>query len=583
MRCNSGPCLRPRARPLVTLSVSHLFSQGLLSLFLSLWLLLPATLASAQSDDPWFEVDALNPGLAAAPDWLDRSTPRATMESLLRSARTDPEALSRAHLLDLSDLDPQEQPASGPRLARELVTVIERRAVLDWGQILDRPDALNARQTSSSATAGMKRRSLLVWEIELDGIPVAIRLDRIKPADGDPVWVISRQTVQKIPALYEAYGPSRYERLLPDSLREHAFWRLMWWEVFGLPLLALLAALAGQGTAVTLRRVGRHATRRITTAAFRAARTPMVLAAVALVLAIGTQTVFVFSGRLNTVLTPLIAACFVTAALMLIVNVVEVILDQITGFDEMDLTRQQFDEARTRATRIAAVRRILVIIVFLFGFGIVLASANLFRTYGFSLLASAGALTLILGYAARTILTNILASLQIALNQSARIGDRVVYRDALCHVERINFTYVQLRDWDGTRLVVPVSEFASTTFENWTLKEPEMLRVLKFKLAPEVDIDRLRDCFEEVLDTLDQADLDDLDKSAVRVTGQDAFGIDVWFMVPCRDPNSSWDTACLAREALIAHLARIEKEDRVAIFPDVAPPVDPNPPKSAAA
>ncbi|CAN0466536.1 unnamed protein product, partial [Laminaria digitata] len=280
MRCNSGPCLRPRARPLVTLSVSHLLSQGLLSLFLSLWLLLPATLASAQSDDPWFEVDALNPGLAAAPDWLDRSTPRATMESLLRSARTDPEALSRAHLLDLSDLDPQEQPASGPRLARELVTVIERRAVLDWGQILDRPDALNARQTSSSATAGMKRRSLLVWEIELDGIPVAIRLDRIKPADGDPVWVISRQTVQKIPALYEAYGPSHYERLLPDSLREHAFWRLMWWEVFGLPLLALLAALAGQGTAVTLRRVGRHATRRITTAAFRAARTPRVLAAV---------------------------------------------------------------------------------------------------------------------------------------------------------------------------------------------------------------------------------------------------------------------------------------------------------------
>ncbi|CAN0270945.1 unnamed protein product, partial [Chrysoparadoxa australica] len=209
----------------------------------------------------------------------------------------------------------------------------------------------------------------------------------------------------------------------------------------------------------------------------------------------------------------------------------------------------------------------LAIILFLFGFGIVLASANLFRTYGFSLLASAGALTLILGYAARTILTNILASLQIALNQSARIGDRVVYRDALCHVERINFTYVQLRDWDGTRLVVPVSEFASTTFENWTLKEPEMLRVLKFKLAPEVDIDRLRACFEEVLDTLDQADLDDLDKSAVRVTGQDAYGIDVWFMVPCRDPNSSWDTACLAREALIAHLARIEKEDRVAIFP----------------
>ncbi|MGP6085339.1 mechanosensitive ion channel family protein [Antarctobacter jejuensis] len=544
-------------------------------LLLGLCLLLLAAIAplsaQAQSDDaPWFEVDSLNSGLGPAPASIDRSTPRATMESLLRIPTDGPVSASRAHLLDLSDIPPEDQTTRGAFLAEQLVSVIHRRAVLDWGQILDRPDALDARQTSNSATAGMKRRSLLVWEIELDGIPAAIRLNRIKPAGGDPVWVVSRQTVQKIPALYDAYGPSGYEEHLPDVLRQTAFWRLMWWEVIGLPLLALLAALAGQGTAVALRRVGRHATRRITTAAFRAARMPLVLVAVALTLAVGTQTIFVFSGRLNSVLTPLIAAGFVTAALMLIVNVIEVILDQITGFDEMDLTRQQFDEARTRATRIAALRRILVIIVFLFGFGIVLASANLFRTYGFSLLASAGVLTLILGYAARTILTNILASLQIALNQSARIGDRVVYKEALCHVERINFTYVQLRDWDGTRLVVPVSEFASTTFENWTLKEPEMLRVLRFKLAPDTDIDKMRAVFEEVLDELDQAELDDREKSAVRVTGQDAFGIDVWFMVPCRDPNTSWDVACLAREALLSRLSRMEEEEEVTLFPQAS-------------
>ncbi len=554
------------------------------ALFAGLFLILLSPLAQAQSDDAaWFGVDSLNSGLASAPEALDRSTPRATMEALLRSAPDGAGDHWRAHLLNLSDIPAEEQALRGSRLADQLVTVIERRAVLDWGQILDRPDAMDARQTSSSATAGMKRRSLLVWEIELDGIPAAIRLNRIKPAQGDPVWVVSRQTVQKIPALYDAHGPLRYEELMPDALREHAFWRLMWWEVIGLPLLALLAALAGQGTAVLLRRLGRHATRRITTAAFRAARMPLVLAAVALTLAVGTQTFFVFSGRLNSVMTPLIAAGFVTAALMLIVNVIEVILDQITGFDELDLTRQQFDEARTRATRIAAVRRILVIIVFLFGFGIVLASANLFRTYGFSLLASAGVLTLILGYAARTILTNILASLQIALNQSARIGDRVVYKEALCHVERINFTYVQLRDWDGTRLVVPVSEFASTTFENWTLKEPEMLRVLRFKLSPDADIDRMREVFEAVLDELDPADLDDRDKSAVRVTGQDAFGVDVWFMVPCRDPNSSWDVACLAREALVRRLSRLEEEEDVTVFPQATLAADPDSPDPAAA
>lgn len=550
------------------------------ALLLAAFVCLLSAVAPAQAQDsPWFEIDTLNEGLGPVPEDLDRSTPRATMEALLRYDRRHVEALpspsemdpTPAHLLDLSAIDPDKQTEAGVVLAHQLMSVLQRRAVLNWGQIIDRPDALDARETSNSATAGMKRRSLLVWEIELNNIPVAIRLNRMKPANGDPVWVISRQTVQKIPGLYQAYGPSRFEQWLPDAVRTDAFWGLMWWEVIGLPLLVLLAGLAGWGTSMGLRRVGRHATHRVTSAAFRAARTPMIIAMVALVLSVGTQTLFVFSGRLSTVLSPLIAAGFVTAALMLIVNVIEVILDQVTGFDEMDLTRQQFDENRSQATRIAAIRRILVLVVFLVGFGIVLSSANLFRTYGFSLLASAGALTLILGFAARTILANILASMQIALNQSARIGDRVVYKDQLCHVERINFTFVQLRVWSGTRLVVPVNEFVSETFENWTLKEPEMLRILKFKLAPGVDMDGLRQCFDEVMDDLDQEELDDRDKAEVRLTGQDVFGVDVWFMLPCKDPNSSWDLACIAREKLVACMTEMETSKGASVFPEATP------------
>ncbi|MBP0481988.1 mechanosensitive ion channel family protein [Sagittula salina] len=556
--------------------------RGLLNavplLLAALWFALHPAGVSAQDtgsggDAPWFEVDRLNPGLGPVPNGLDRSTPRATVEALLRGTDRlgDPEDRERmlGHLLNLQDIPEAEQAEEGARLARQLLSVLNRRAVIDWGQIIDRPDALDARETSNAATAGMKRRSLLLWEIELDGIPAAIRLERIKAEGKAPVWVFSRQTVQKIPRLYDAFGPSSFEKWLPDALRQDAFWNLMWWEVIGLPLLILLATMTGHLTSKGLGRLGQYPKHRILRHAFRAARAPLIIVAVTLVLSIGTQTLFVFSGRLNTVLTPLIAAGFVTAALMLILNVIEVILDQITGFEDMDLTGRQFDESRTRATRLAAVRRILVIVVTLFGFGIVLASANVFRTYGFSLLASAGVLTLVLGFAARTILSNILSSLQIALNQSARIGDRVVWKDKLCHVERINFTFVQLREWSGVRIVVPVNEFVSTPFENWTLKEPEMLRMLKFKLAPHVDLDRLREAFDAVVAELDSEMLDDPEKAYVRVTGQDVFGMEVWFMLPCADPNTSWDAACIAREALIRRLNDLEKHDNVTIFPHV--------------
>uniref|UniRef100_UPI0037351512 mechanosensitive ion channel family protein n=1 Tax=Paracoccus marcusii TaxID=59779 RepID=UPI0037351512 len=239
--------------------------------------------------------------------------------------------------------------------------------------------------------------------------------------------------------------------------------------------------------------------------------------------------------------------------------------------EDVDLTAAEQAEARILATRLNAARRVLVVVVFLIGAGVVLSSADLAANLGLSLLTSAGALTIVLGFAARNVLGNIMASLQIALNQSARMGDRVVYKGELCHVERINMTFVQLRNWDSTRLIVPVEEFASETFSNWTLQDPAMLRVLKLKLDPRADIDMLRRTFKEVLNhvaTLEIGqNLGDLDDSSVSVADQDIFGILVWFSIPCRDPNTSWEVACAVRERLLAEAARIERETGNPVFP----------------
>ena len=525
------------------------------------------TRAEAQSSDPYYEIETLNAGLPAPPEALDRSTPRATIEALLRAEDLG-DWETAAHLLDLSALAEDAQATEGPKLARQLATVISRKIVIDWAEVIDRPDALDTNETSNAATAGQPRRSILLWELSPDRIPISIRLNRQKPDGGEPVWVIAPQTVPNIPTLYAAYGPSRFETRIPSALRQDAFWGLMWWELIGLPILVAAALFAGFLVSRAIRIVERWLDHRIFAAAIRASRTPAVIAAITTVMWIGTATIFVFSGRLDVLIQPLVAIGFVTSLLMLIVNTIEAILDGIMGFEDLDLTTRQRAEQREMATKIAALRRGLVLVVFLFGAGIVLASADVFQSYGFSLLASAGALTLVLGFAARKVLGNIMASMQIALNQSARIGDRVLYKDHLCHVERINFTYVQLRDWVGTRLVVPVEEFANETFENWTLTEPAMLRILKFKMHPKADIDALRDAFAEVIKSLDPKEVDDPENASVKVTGQDVFGIDVWFAVPCADPSTSWDLACEAREMVVLKAREIEERTGQPIFPD---------------
>jgi small-conductance mechanosensitive channel len=66
------------------------------------------------------------------------------------------------------------------------------------------------------------------------------------------------------------------------------------------------------------------------------------------------------------------------------------------------------------------------------------------RQYGVSLFASAGVAGLAIGLAARPLLLNMIAGIQIALTQPIRIGDTVIVEGEYGVVEEINATYVVL-------------------------------------------------------------------------------------------------------------------------------------------
>ncbi|WP_237271843.1 MULTISPECIES: mechanosensitive ion channel family protein [unclassified Sulfitobacter] len=517
----------------------------------------------------WYCVEALNVGLPAVPSEIDRETPRATMESLVRAVRRD-DWVGAAHLLDLSDIREDRQQQVGTSLIRQLETVISRKTVIDWDKLLDRPDALDATATSDRAMAGTPRKSLLLWTLDMEDYPASIRLNRIKAEDGEPVWVFSRHTVQNIPRLYERYGPGRLETMLPDVLTQNTVVDLAVWELIGLPVLIVLAIYVARLVWLLTSWVAQRIPSRLAQQMLNSVRGPACVVVSTLFVMVLEAKIFSFSAELTTILVPTAWLGLIGAGLWFVVNCVEVILDHLTKVEETDLTLKEEVHKRTTATRISAARRVFVVAVVLVGGGIFLSQTNVFQNLGLTLLGTAGAVTLVLGFAARSILSNIMSSLQIALNGSAKIGDRIVFNDALCHVERIHFTYVQLRDWDGTRLVVPVTEFVSTPFKNWTMQEPEMLRIVKIKLSHAADVDALRDAFDKVIDEMEDKYIGKRDDACVRVGGQDVLGMEVWFLVPCADPNTSWEAACDAREGIVAEIHKLAEKQGVEYFPQVS-------------
>ncbi|RVT84110.1 mechanosensitive ion channel [Rhodobacteraceae bacterium CCMM004] len=521
-------------------------------------------MAAAQEVSAVYEVDTLNAGLGDVPDRIDRATPQGAVESFL-DAIDDGDAAAAAHVLNLNGIPEDERALRAPILAVELDAVLRRKAVISWRALLERPDALDANQSSNAAMAGQPRKSLLIDVLDLGDREAAIRLNRVQPEGGDPVWVFSERTVSKIPALYDEYGPSDFERALPDVLRADAALGLKRWEILVLPLAIGAAWLLGWALYRLFEILSSRASRDWTTEVLSALRWPSIIFAATYVMGTVTTDLFTVSGAVGTVITPLIVIGYVTAALLFALSVIDSALERITTFDSGDLADPDNSKLRGLTTTMSAARKALIVIGLLIALGVVLASINAYRSLGFSLLASAGAATLVLGFAAREVLGNIMASLQIALNRSARIGDRVIYKGNWCHVERIHFTFVQLEIWNGNRLVVPVAEFVSEAFENWSLVTSDMIWPVELTLAQEADVDALRERFVEIAEAEDE--LAPKDEAKVLVLSQDAFGKVVRFYCPSEDPSTGWDMSCRMREKLLAAARDIEDETNRPMLP----------------
>lgn len=124
--------------------------------------------------------------------------------------------------------------------------------------------------------------------------------------------------------------------------------------------------------------------------------------------------------------------------------------------------------ARHVRTQITLIRRIVVSLIVLVALGAILWTFPIVRELGVSLFASAGVLGIVAGLAAQTTLGNVFAGMQIAFTDAIRVGDVVVIDREWGTIETITLTYVAVRVWNGTTLILPSTYFTTTPFRNWT-------------------------------------------------------------------------------------------------------------------
>ncbi len=207
--------------------------------------------------------------------------------------------------------------------------------------------------------------------------------------------------------------------------------------------------------------------------------------------------------------------------------------------------------ARRVHTQINILRRIGLVVVLLLTAGTCLVMFPAVQAFGVSLFASAGVAGLVLGFAARPILTNLIAGMQIALTQPIRIDDVLIVEGEWGWVEEITTTYVVIRIWDQRRLIVPLSRFIEQPFENWTRESAAIIGVVMWHLDYRAPIAAMR----KKLDGLLYGNqLWDGKVSNLQVVESGPATITVRALLSARNSPTAWDLRCEIREQMIEWL-----------------------------
>jgi small-conductance mechanosensitive channel len=155
--------------------------------------------------------------------------------------------------------------------------------------------------------------------------------------------------------------------------------------------------------------------------------------------------------------------------------------------------------ARKHVTQVRILQRAADTLAILITTAAVLMTFETVRQYGVSLFASAGVVGIVVGLAARPVLSNFIAGIQIAMTQPIRLEDAIIVESEFGWVEDIAAAYVVVRLWDRRRMIVPLSYFIEKPFQNWSRQSTDLIGTVVLYVDYAASVGRIRDKLNEIV------------------------------------------------------------------------------------
>jgi small-conductance mechanosensitive channel len=148
--------------------------------------------------------------------------------------------------------------------------------------------------------------------------------------------------------------------------------------------------------------------------------------------------------------------------------------------------------SRAAQTRLRLVRRLIFVAILAIGAALALSRFHQFSRLATGILASSAVLGLVIGFAARQPIANMVAGILLAITQPIRVGDTVTIADSMGRVDDLTLSYTYIDTGDGRLLVVPNEQVLSAPVFNHSTGDRTAPATVSVWLPPPASLEEAR-------------------------------------------------------------------------------------------
>lgn len=390
----------------------------------------------------------------APSDSLGRTTPRSSIYHFLEACH-DERYVAAARYLDLRRFNPRERRTQGPDLAKQLADLLDRDPKFEVDELSDSPEG----DTGDGLGAGYEK----LLTLTSDHTTESIQLQRIVQ-QGVGLWLVSADSVERIPRLAALEGESAIEKRLPPIFVQTRFLGTPLWAwialVVAATLLSLLSRLLSRFVIALSTPLLKKYAESLHAYRLETFVEPMRLLLSVLVFRAVIELIAP-SALLRDYLIRLLTLLFALGAAALVMRIVDAISDRM--LNNLNSRERSFSHSiLPLGVRFAKICVFCIAVLF------VLSS------WGYNtnaILAGVGVGGLAVALAAQKTIENLFGGISVISDRPVLVGDFCQFGGQVGTVEDIGLRSTRIRTLDRTLVTIPNSSFSSMTLENYSRRD----------------------------------------------------------------------------------------------------------------